>query len=228
MKPASRTQRASRATSGLIPGISAITITAAYLGKRGGVFVTALPALTTAARPSVIKPARARAAAPPVVMSDPAPVGGHVFYFRRDPADQRVGFIAAWDLAARTEREVFRLTMPFPMWSYRFFPTPRGTVVFQDDVAFERATLHEVTLSTWAVTQVGADVRQLLDVSPDGRYAVAAAYAEPDPDRRRKKVFDQQLVVIDLERRREITRITLPARIPRIYDARFVAPAPAP
>ena len=53
---------------------------------------------------------------------------------------------------------------------------------------------------------------------------VAAAYAEPDATRR--KVFDQYLVVIDLDTGKEVKRLTLPLKLPRLHDARFVAPAP--
>ncbi len=198
---------------------------AAYQGKRAGLFVTAWPALATALKPAKVKAARARVAAPPLVMSDVALIGDLIFYFRRNPDDQS-GLIAAWDLARKTEIEVFRFPDGAPTWHHRFLHAPaRGSVIFQHDAAYERADVYEVSLTTWQVKKIGADVRELLDISPDGRFVLAAAYAEPDPARR--KVFDQYLVILDVQLGREIARMAMPARLPRIHDARFVAPTAA-
>jgi len=221
-KPVPIIDRRLAATAGP-PAVSADGKRAAYQGKRGGLFVTPWPALTTAPKPAVVKAAKKKVAAPPMIMSDLGLFGDHIFYFRRNPDDQSIGFIAAWDLTRKTEIEVHRLSQPYGLWHHRFFATPRGTVVFQDDVAFERAELHEVSLTTWEVTRNGADIRELLDVSADGRFALAAAYAEPDPQKR--KVFDQALVVIELATGKELSRTALPAKLAKIYDARFVAPA---
>lgn len=200
---------------------------AAYTGKRGDLFVTAWPAPAAVAKPAKVKAAKKRAAKPPLVMSDTALVGDHLFYFRRNPDDQS-GLIAAWDLVRQTEIEIFRFPDPTPLWHHRFLhAASRGSVFFQHDTAFERADLYEVSLTTWQVKKIASDVRELLDVSPDGRYLVTAAYAEPDPAKR--KVFDQSLVVIDADTGKEVSRLTLPHKLPRLHDARFVSPrAPAP
>lgn len=82
--------------------------------------------------------------------------------------------------------EVLRTSQPSSLWFHRFLATARRTVVFQDDVGFERAD----------ATRRGAAV-------------------------------DHWLVVLDLERGAEVARASLPARVPRVLDARFVAAPPA-
>jgi hypothetical protein len=197
---------------------------AAYTGKRGDLFVTAWPAPAAVAKPPKAKAAKKRVAKPPLVMSDTALVGDHIFYFRRNPDDQS-GLIAAWDLVRSTEIEVFRFPDSAPLWRHRFLHAPsRGSVFFQHDASFERADLYEVSLTTWQVKKVGTSVRKLLDVSGDGRYLLCAAYAEPDAAKR--KVFDQYLVVIDADTGKEARRLTLPYKLPRLHDARFVAAKP--
>lgn len=195
----------------------------AYLGKKkSDLWVAGWPAPTDVAKPAKVKAAKKRVAAPPLVLSDPSLVGDHLFYFRRKPDDQS-GLIATWDLVRNTEIEVFRFPDPAPLWHHRFLSAAsRGSVFFQHDAAFERADLYEVSLSTWQVKKIAGDMRELLDVSPDGRFLLAAAYAEPDPGKR--KVFDQALVVIDVDTGKEVRRLTLPHKLPRIHDARFVAP----
>ncbi len=195
-----------------------------YVGKKGDLWVAPWPAPAAVARPAKVKAAKKRVASPPLVMSDPALVGDHLFYFRRNPADQS-GLIAAWDLTRGTEIEVFRFPDPAPVWHHRFLFAPRrGSVIFQHDAAFERADLYEVSLTTWQVKKIAGDLREVLDLSPDQRFVVAAAYAEPDASKR--TVFDQYLVVIDLDTGKEVKRLALPFKLPRLHDARFVMPAP--
>lgn len=192
----------------------------AYLGRKSDLWVTAWPAPAVVARPAKVKAAKKRVASPPLVMSDPSLIGDHIFYFRRNPDDQS-GLIAAWDLVRNTEIEIFRFPDPAPVWRHRFLYSPtRGSVFFQHDATFERADLYEVSLTTWQVKKVGADVRELLDLSADGRFLLCAAYGEPDAGKR--KVFDQFLVVIDADTGKEAKRLTLPYKLPRIHDARFV------
>jgi hypothetical protein len=195
---------------------------AAYLGKKkSDLWVTPWPAPANVAKPAKVKAAKKRAAAPPLVLSDVSLVGDHLFYFRRKPDDQS-GLIAAWDLVRNTEIEIFRFPDPAPLWHHRFLSaSTRGSVFFQHDAAFERADVYEVSLTTWQVKKIIGDMRELLDVSADGRYLLAAAYAEPDPAKR--KVFDQALVVIDADTGKEVRRLTLPHKLPRIHDARFVS-----
>jgi hypothetical protein len=209
------------ARAGLALSIGTDGKRAAYLGKKkSDLWVTAWPAPAAVARPAKVKAAKKRVAAPPLVMSDPTLVGDHVFYFRRKPDDQS-GLIAAWDLVRNTEIEVFRFPDPAPMWNHRFLSaSPRGSVFFQHDAGFERADVYEVSLTTWQVKKIIGDMRELLDVSADGRYLLAAAYAEPDPAKR--KVFDEALVVIDADTGKEVRRLALPYKFPRIHDARFV------
>jgi hypothetical protein len=197
---------------------------AVYLGRKSDLWVTAWPAPAAVAKPPKVKAAKKRVAAPPLVMSEPSLVGDHIFYFRRNPDDQS-GLIAAWDLVRSTEIEVFRFPDSAPLWRHRFLHAPsRGSVFFQHDASFERADLYEVSLTTWQVKKVGTSVRKLLDVSGDGRYLLCAAYAEPDAAKR--KVFDQYLVVIDADTGKEARRLTLPYKLPRLHDARFVAAKP--
>ena len=133
--------------------------------------------------------------------------------------------IAAWDLVRATEIEAFRLPEPAPSWHHRFLPAPaRGSVIFQHDVGFDRADVVELSLTTWQVRTIARDVREVLDVSADGRFVVAAAFANPDAATR--TVFEQQLVLIDVELGREVARLALPARLAKLYDARFVSPPP--
>jgi len=182
--------------------------------------ITAWPAQT------VKKKGRAkvgRAVAPVAdVMSAPMLTGDHVFYFRRDE-DQRIGRIAAWDLVGKREVSVLELPLEYPMWNHRFLAVPaRGTIVFPVDVAFERADLYEVPLAGLGTTpprRLVGDLHALLDVSPDGTLALAAAYRQPDAATRTD--LTQDLVVIDLATGRMVRRIDLGLAGATIYDARF-------
>ncbi len=206
------------------PAVSATGDRAAYFAK-DQLFVTAWPR-QTAAKLAKVKPARKAVASPTMVMSAPTMIGDRVYYFRREPVEQKVGMIAAFDLATGAEELVYTLPEEFPLWDHRVLPdAARGTVLFQHDVQYERAEILEATPGSSAAPRVVArDVRELLDVSADGTFILCSAFAEPDPTKRKDQA--QELVVIEVATGTEVARRTVSTPTSAhttVYDARFAA-----
>ncbi|MBK7077758.1 MAG: hypothetical protein IPH44_36220 [Myxococcales bacterium] len=165
---------------------------AAYQGKGGAVYVTAWPAPAAKARKLVA--AKKATVTLPLIMSAAVPVGDHLYWFRRDPADQAVGVYEAWSLTARKVVATQRAAASYPLVRGALVPVPaRGSVVFVDDTGFERGTLWE--LGPAGATALAADVRQALAVSTDGRFVLATR--RKDPAAGNAVGNGERLVVID-------------------------------
>ncbi len=171
---------------------------AAYQGKGGAVYVTAWPA--PAAKARKLTAARRATVTLPMIMSAAVPVGDHLYWFRRDPADQAVGVYEAWSLTARKVVASQPAAASYPLQRGALVPVAaRGSVVFVDDTAFERGTLWE--LGPAGATALAADVRQVLAVSTDGRFVLATR--RKDPARGNETANPERLVVIDTAAQRE-------------------------
>lgn len=165
---------------------------AAYQGKGGAVYVTAWPAPVAKARK--LTAAKKATVTLPLIMSAAVPVGDHLYWFRRDPADQAVGYFEAWSLTARKVVATQRAAASYPMLRGALVPVPaRGAVAFVDDTGFERGTLWE--LGAAGATALAADARQVLAVTADGRFVLATR--RKDPPRGNAVDNPERLVVID-------------------------------
>lgn len=165
---------------------------AAYLGK-DGVHVIAWPAQK--AKAAKVKASKKAVVAPDLMMGDAFPIGGRVYYFRREPKEQKDGFYEAYDLASKQTVSLHQAAQDFVIPRGGFLSTgPRGTVVFGDDTGFERADVIEVTGDQAAA--IAHDVRQILDVSADGQYLLVTR--RKDPSQGDTLANPERLVIIEL------------------------------
>jgi Tol biopolymer transport system component len=190
------------------------------------IYVTAWPAQPAdPKKAAVVVKAGKVAVKPSLLMSDVAIFGDTIFYFRREPKEQKRGWIEAWDLAAKKATTVFELPEDYPMWNGRFlWSSSRKSVLFQHDASYGRGDVYEVALADLQAKKRFGDVHRLLDVSPDGRWVLYAAYTAPDRGDRPDN--PEVLVVFDLERGTEMARAASGVPGARFEHAYFVAPAP--
>lgn len=194
---------------------------AVYRG-RDGVHVTTWPTQPTGRRARAIKVPVARRATfdPQLLMSSVWPIGDRLYYFRRDPDHQEVGWYESYRLTDRTTVALRQAAAAFPMMRGQFLSTgPRATVVFADDVGYERAQVYEVG-ADGAVTAVVADVCQVLDVSPDGRYLLVTRRL--DPRQGETGTNPERLVIVDLTTRAEVATLDVGVSSLRVNAASFV------
>jgi hypothetical protein len=189
---------------------------ASYLDK-DGIHVTTWPAQKKKA--AKLKLTKKAVVAPDLLMSGPWPIGGRLYWFRREPVEQKRGYFESYDLATKATTVLREATADFPMMNGGFVSTgPRGTVLFLDDVKanFNRLDVFE-SAGDAAATVVAHDVRQLLDVSPDGRYLLATRWK--DVDLGETGTNPEVLVIIDLQTKAEISVLEVGVKID---DAAFV------
>lgn len=186
-----------------------------------GIALTAWPAQPTDPRKKAVRVKAGKiVATPKLLMSDAWPIEGALFYFRREPVEQKRGYLEAYDLARKTAATVLELPDEFPMWRHQFlFSRARQAVIFAADVGFERATLYEAPLADLKPRAVVADAHALLDVSVDGRYALMAAYRAVAKGNTADNPEDLWIVELATGK---VTRRDLGVPGARVIDARFV------
>jgi len=171
---------------------------AAYVGKDGVHVVTFPKAKKKAAK---IKPTKQAVVAPDLLMSSVYPIGDRLYWFRREPTEQKQGWFEAYDLVTKQTITLLEAPTEFYMMRGGFLSTgPRATVLFGVDAEFERADIYEVGADGKA-TVIARDVAQLLDVSADGRYVLVTRRKEPKKGNVPGNT--EQLVIIDLDTRRD-------------------------
>jgi hypothetical protein len=192
---------------------------ASYLDK-DGIHVVAWPAQKKKA--AKIKLSKKAAVDPDLLMSGPWPIGDRLYWFRREPVEQKRGYFEAYDLTTKQTVVLREATADFPMMNGAFLSTgPRGTVLFLDDVLgnFNRLDVFEATGDQSVA--IAHDIRQMLDVSPDGRFLLATRWKDVKVGE--TGTNPEVLVIIDLQTKREISALEVGVRI---NDAAFVATMP--
>lgn len=200
--------------------------TAAYVAK-DGIHVTAWPAQPASAKKKApkLKATKKAVANPTVLMSELWPIGDRVYYLRREPVEQKLGWYEAYDAGDRKTITLLQAPTEFPMgYDTPVRSTgPRRTAVFTADVGFERRDLYEVAEDGDAPVRLAGDVRQLLDVSDDGRYALLTR--RKDPAKGNTIDNPELLVIFDLVDRRDVKVLDVRGTGTVIEGAHFVAAA---
>ena len=156
---------------------------------------------------------------PRLLMSDAWPIGSRLYWFRREPAKQQRGYFEAYDLDTGRTVALHEATADFPMMRGGFLATgARGTVIFGDDVGFERFDVYETTAD--GARAIAHDVHQLLDVSADGRYLLATR--RTDPAHGEALANPESLVIIDLDSDQDVATLAVGAAA-KVDQARFIA-----
>lgn len=162
------------------------------------------PVAPTPSKP-VAKPALMLAG--PILLAD-----RHLVYFRREPVEQRQGYIEVFDLDKKQATIAYTFPQESPMWSAGLlYAAARRTVVFNDDYG----GLFAFGLDDLAPRRI-ADARLLHDVSPDGRYVLFS----------RPAGGGDELCVYDLADGKIVATARHPSKAPRLVEAFFVTATP--
>ncbi len=191
---------------------------AAYVAK-DGVHAVKLPAAKKKA--TKIKATKKPTVSPDLLMSEVYPIGDKLYWFRREPTEQKQGWFEAYDLTTKQTTQLLEAKTEFYMPRGGFVSThARGTVLFGYDADYERAEIYEA--AGGQVTLITRDVRQLLDVSADGRYVLVTR--RKDPKKGDVSGNPEQLVIIDLDTRRDVQVIDTTGD--KVTGAAFVVAQP--
>lgn len=143
----------------------------AYLTEKEGLFVEDAP---------TGKAKAARVTKPALLMDAPLLLSGaRLFYFRREPVEQKQGFLEAWDLSAKKALPVFTLPMDYPMWNEGFFQAGEQVLFVDASKAPAGGALWVFSTAKLEPRQVAEDVVRVLDVSADGRAVLVVRRKDP-------------------------------------------------
>jgi hypothetical protein len=159
-----------------------------YMTEKEGLFIEEPAAKVKAVR--LVKPALLMDA--PMLLS-----GKRLYYFRREPVEQRQGFIEAWDLEAKKALPVFTLPMDYPMWNEGFFQAGAQVLFVDATKAPAGGALWAFATATLEPRKVAEDVVRVLDVSADGRAVLVVR--RKDPKRGDYADNPERLVLLSVE-----------------------------
>lgn len=173
-------KRKSKRTAGP-PAMSPDQKRIAYPGTNE-LYVEAMPAVPVDARKKPKLSKQSKAVAKPNLLMDAA-VGvmdDVIFFHRREPKEQKEGYIEAYDVKQKKTTRVYTFAQEFPFWGGVFLGSiPSRTVVFRAERKLLAVSLDDMTTRTLA-----EDVNELFDVSVDGRHALVETSAIRTPDSR--------------------------------------------
>lgn len=197
--------------------ISPDLTTATYIGK-DGVHVLRFP--KPAKKPKKLKATKKAVVSPDMLFGEAWPINGKLYWFRREPTEQKRGWFEQYDPATKTTTAMLEAKADYYLPRGGFVSTrARGTVLFGHDSAFERADLYE--FDGTAATLITKDVLQLLDVSADGRFALVTK--RKDPPKLDVVTNPEHVVIVDLVTHREVARIDTGGDGRNILGAAFVS-----
>jgi len=136
---------------------------------------------------------------PTLLMDSPLALASEqLLFFRREPVEQRRGFIEAWKVGAKTAALGWALPADFPMLSEQMVFSPAASTVLLADAEHSElgGNLVAIAVPGLQARKLATGVRRVLDASPDGRWALVVR--RKDPARADYADNPEQLVVIDL------------------------------
>ncbi|MBK9033096.1 MAG: hypothetical protein IPL61_17810 [Myxococcales bacterium] len=192
---------------------------------KDGIHVEAMPPVPA---PGVTKKPRLpklgkAVVAPKLLVSAPiALLENTVAVFRREPTEQREGYIELYDLTTRAPRRVYTFAEPFALWQAGF----KTSAAHRSVLLVAERKLLAVSIVDGAVRTLADDANVLFDVSADGRFALVETSAAATPSSREGNATNPlALTVIEIGTGRRVASQPIPVtgtEWVRTEEARFL------
>lgn len=196
----------------------------AYQVPNEGLFVETMPAPPKGGKGAQAQPKQGKPVARPTLLME-APLllaGDALVYFRREPVEQKRGFVEIFDLASKQTTLAYEFPDEYPMWfgGFRLAVATREVLLVNATSSRPSGALVAIPLAGGAARELATDVLALHDVSSDGRFAIVSRWH----DRTRGDRGDNahRLVVIEVATGRVVSETDLGVDGARVEAAAFV------
>jgi hypothetical protein len=197
----------------------------AYQVAGEGLFVEPMPPPPKGGKGAQAPPKQGKPVTRPTLLME-APLllaGDALVYFRREPTEQKRGFVEVFDLAARSTTLLYEFPDEYPLWSggFRLAAATRTVLLVNATSSRPSGALVALPLAGGPARELVTDVLALHDVSADGRFALVSRWR--DPARGDRPDNPQRLVVIEVATGRVVSETDLTVDGARVEGAAFVA-----